>query len=57
MSEQQQDRRATRSYPALIKQWFERSKSESNIFTKFICNYSRVLEGLLNKPEPNTVGT
>ncbi len=39
MSYQQQDRRAIRNYPDLIKQWFERSKSESDVFTKYIFLY------------------
>jgi hypothetical protein len=39
MSDQQQDRRTINSYADLIKQWFERSNSESDIFTKFIFLY------------------
>src|SRR5260370_19026594 len=35
----QQDKQTVRAYPDLIKQWFERSQSESDIFTKFIFLY------------------
>jgi hypothetical protein len=38
MSEEQ-NKQAIMSYPDLIKQWFERSKSETDIFTKFIFLY------------------
>ncbi len=39
MSNQQQNKQTIRSYDDLIKQWFERSNSESDIFTKFIFLY------------------
>ncbi len=35
----QQDKQTIGSYADLIKRWFERSKSESDIFTKFIFLY------------------
>ncbi len=35
----QQDKQTITSYNDLIKQWFERSKSENDIFTKFIFLY------------------
>ncbi len=39
MSYQQHDEQTITSYEDLIKQWFVRSKSESDIFTKFIFLY------------------
>ncbi len=39
MTDQQHNEQTITSYDDLIKQWFERSKSESDIFTKFIFLY------------------
>jgi hypothetical protein len=39
MNDQKQDNQTIRTYSDLIKQWFERSEFESDIFTKFIFLY------------------
>ena len=39
MSDKQQDKQTIMTYADLIKQWFERSNSENDIFTKFIFLY------------------